>query len=174
VKPEVGSPSTILSVPRRDRRHVRSITDRVPATHTGQELAPAFAMTANRLLWRHRALPSATLDKMRTKLSSMKSRLCFGPPSSPRALARIIFGTVFWGLERPGSCCHRCQGANAQGSGGLVPRRTEGLGGISPSGPRVRGAWFRGDAPSPAGEIVPFAGFAQENRQDVGGARHAG
>ena len=35
---------------------------------TGQELAPAFAAMANRLLWRHRARPSATLDKMRTEL----------------------------------------------------------------------------------------------------------
>ena len=37
-------------------------------THTGQELAPAFTISVNRLLWRRRALPSATLDKMRTKL----------------------------------------------------------------------------------------------------------
>jgi hypothetical protein len=36
--------------------------------NAGQELAPAFAKVANRLLWRHRAFPSATLDKMRTKL----------------------------------------------------------------------------------------------------------
>ncbi len=36
--------------------------------HAGRELAPAFTMAVNRLLWRHRALPSATLDKMRTKL----------------------------------------------------------------------------------------------------------
>ena len=35
----------------------------------GQELAPAFTKkSADRLLWRRRARPSATLDKMRTKL----------------------------------------------------------------------------------------------------------
>ncbi len=39
-----------------------------PRGSAGQELAPAFTAMVNRLLWRHRALPSATLDKMRTKL----------------------------------------------------------------------------------------------------------
>jgi hypothetical protein len=37
-------------------------------TNAGRELAPAFTKTVNRLLWRHRARPSATLDKMRTEL----------------------------------------------------------------------------------------------------------
>jgi hypothetical protein len=36
--------------------------------NAGQELAPAFTIAVNRLLWRHRAFPSATLDKMRTEL----------------------------------------------------------------------------------------------------------
>ena len=50
-------PPTILSVPSAFfRNRVRK--------HAGQELAPAFALTANRLLWRRRAQPSATLDKM--------------------------------------------------------------------------------------------------------------
>ena len=34
----------------------------------GRELAPAFTTVVNRLLWRRRARPSATLDKMRTEL----------------------------------------------------------------------------------------------------------
>ena len=34
----------------------------------GQELAPASTAMVDRLLWRRRARPSATLDKMRTEL----------------------------------------------------------------------------------------------------------
>ncbi len=41
--------------------------------HTGQELAPASTAMVDRLLWRRRARPSATLDKMRTKLLCHKS-----------------------------------------------------------------------------------------------------
>ena len=36
--------------------------------HAGQELAPASTALVDRLLWRRRARPSATLDKMRTEL----------------------------------------------------------------------------------------------------------
>jgi hypothetical protein len=36
--------------------------------NTGRELAPAFTLTMNRLLWRRRARPSATLDKILAKL----------------------------------------------------------------------------------------------------------
>jgi hypothetical protein len=36
--------------------------------HAGQELAPASTAMVDRLLWRRRARPSATLDKMRTEL----------------------------------------------------------------------------------------------------------
>ena len=45
---------------------LRSFESKLPST--GQELAPAFTKAVNRLLWRLRAFPSATLDKMRTKL----------------------------------------------------------------------------------------------------------
>ena len=41
----------------------------LPANHAGRELAPAFTTRVNRLLWRRRARPSTTLDKMRTELS---------------------------------------------------------------------------------------------------------
>ena len=58
-------PQTILSVPSACYRNKAR-------KHAGQELAPAFALTANRLLWRRRARPSATLDKMRTKLSMVR------------------------------------------------------------------------------------------------------
>jgi hypothetical protein len=51
-------PQTILSVPR----------PLLEKRATGQELAPASAIAADRLLWRRRARPSATLDKMRTEL----------------------------------------------------------------------------------------------------------
>jgi hypothetical protein len=40
----------------------------LPENHAGRELAPAFTKAVNRLLWRRRARPSATLDKMRTVL----------------------------------------------------------------------------------------------------------
>jgi hypothetical protein len=65
-----GSPLTILSAPSAPSFVVRGRPRPIliPEKDAGRELAPAFAMLANRLLWRHRARPSATLDKMRTKL----------------------------------------------------------------------------------------------------------
>src|SRR6185312_11081394 len=62
-------PFSILSAPsaplvNASRQGARS----VPGRDAGRELAPAFAGSANRLLWRRRARPSATLDKMRAKL----------------------------------------------------------------------------------------------------------
>jgi hypothetical protein len=80
-------PPTILSVPSAFfRNRVRK--------YAGQELAPAFALTANRLLWRRRARPSATLDKMRTKLSMVKvyPPAIRGVKSKPSALSD--FGSV--------------------------------------------------------------------------------
>src|SRR3954470_9756297 len=44
------------------------VPTRIRTGHAGQELAPASTAMVERLLWRRRARPSATLDKMRTKL----------------------------------------------------------------------------------------------------------
>src|SRR5436309_5820976 len=52
---------------------------RIRIGHAGQELAPASTAMVDRLLWRHRARPSATLDKMRTKLL----RSNHSPPLQP-------------------------------------------------------------------------------------------
>src|SRR3954468_8585776 len=69
------------------------VPTRIRIAHAGQELAPASTAMVDRLLWRRRARPSATLDKMRTKL---EWRNCTGetrPPSSKNAApARISQG----------------------------------------------------------------------------------
>src|SRR5262249_52216500 len=53
----------------------------------GQELAPASTAMVDRLLWRRRARPSATLDKMRTELLWQNFTPGTGPES--REPARI-------------------------------------------------------------------------------------
>ena len=63
-----ASPAIILSVPSASSRLDDRFGRRNSESNAGQELAPAFTNVANRLLWRRRARPSATLDKMRTKL----------------------------------------------------------------------------------------------------------
>jgi hypothetical protein len=57
----IGVPRRI-SIGRQSAALVRRI-------YAGRELAPAFTTRVNRLLWRRRARPSATLDKMRAELS---------------------------------------------------------------------------------------------------------
>jgi hypothetical protein len=70
-----GWPLTILSAPSASLAGLARIGRsrlRTRREDAGRELAPAFATVANRLLWRHRARPSATLDKMRTRLPISK------------------------------------------------------------------------------------------------------
>ena len=62
----------------------------VRRNHAGRELAPAFTTRVNRLLWRHRARPSATLDKMRTELLSDQSYTAPPAQSSPQPLVPPI------------------------------------------------------------------------------------
>jgi hypothetical protein len=69
------SPRTILSIPSTPSRPKR-------LENAGQELAPASTAMVDRLLWRRRAFPSATLDKMRTELESSHSTRAQRPPSS--------------------------------------------------------------------------------------------
>jgi hypothetical protein len=59
-------------------------------SHAGRELAPAFTELVNRLLWRHRARPSATLDKMRAELLLVQKYSLVPGPVNPRALGLPI------------------------------------------------------------------------------------
>ena len=58
------------------------VPTRIRIGHAGQELAPASTAMVDRLLWRLRARPSATLDKMRTKLELLDSTRETGLESS--------------------------------------------------------------------------------------------
>ncbi len=111
---EGGSSSTILSVPRCDSPDRGRSSTCSRSTHTGQELAPASTALVDRLLWRHRALPSATLDKMRTKLSRLKFKRDASRPS--RAVSHRLADSIPAGFvpeprsPGPGRCLFKGRG----------------------------------------------------------------
>ncbi len=90
--PPGGSPSDYLICPSSSPTSHRSAFGRslVRRNHAGRELAPAFTTRVNRLLWRHRARPSATLDKMRTELLFDQSYTALRAQSSPQPLVPPI------------------------------------------------------------------------------------